>query len=588
MSTPNRNNRKKTPPKTPLNTVTTRRATSVSSVSGISTPRSSGRRNTNLNSASAGLLQLANSASVSTPRRFYLSAEQQEELIERRLYSEVPAVGDSEEEQSDYEDDNSETDDEYDADFEDMHHELDNLAILDDSPNGYSTDAEEPVMFGAPVGWSPPTNNPEDYSAEPTPANIRRGQPSSFQDVDNPGNWSEFTYQAKFAKQGNGLKYQYHCLPTGVTPVPVGEDGRRTQKHLIGPKSQKRDAGEFEFHYNGWEKEGTQFRSGATRENPFPEVRKGSLCGSTLARLGLTKERMMEADGAPDALWFWQALLPIHDIKRTGIENDPRMPFYHKVAKWSNSYASNELDIGNGYGHSFKNVTIDEMVKWDGVVVMDGALGGSRGAILRRFDDSREDNLSYNKFIASAFTKTRFLEVKRVIKLCDNSTAPKRGQPGYDPAFKYDYIFKTLVHNTNALTEKAGLDLCGDETTFGHMGYGPSDTGLLVRQKGKMVTKGAQIVLISDVDRIRPRCYIHRHKLHKKEYTLQGQNEVRLIWEKMSPLLVQHPTEGTDENEDPNVEYKPRPIFYEKPHFTSIIFSVEMRLWNMQQSKALG
>ena len=432
MSTPNRNNRKKTPPKTPLNTVTTRRATSVSSVSGISTPRSSGRRNTNLNSASAGLLQLANSASVSTPRRFYPSAEQQEELIERRLYSEVPAIGDSEEEQSDYEDDNSETDDEYDADFEDMQHELDNLAILDDSPNGYSTDAEEPVMFGAPVGWIPTTNNPEDYSAEPTPANIRRGQPSSFQDVDNPGNWSEFTYQAKFGKQGNGLKYQYHCLPTGVTPVPVGEDGRRTQKHLIGRKSQKQDAGEFEFHYNGWEKEGTQFCSGNTRENPFPEVSKGSLCGSTLARLGLTKERMMEADGAPDALWFWQALLPIHDIKRTGIENDPRIPFYHKVEKWSNSYASNELDIGNGYGHSFKNVTIDEMVKWDGVVVMDGALGGSRGAILRRFDDSREDNLSYNKFIASAFTKTRFLEVKRVIKLCDNSTAPKRGQPGYD------------------------------------------------------------------------------------------------------------------------------------------------------------
>ena len=104
--------------------------------------------------------------------------------------------------------------------------------------------------------------------------------------------------------------------------------------------------------------------------------------------------------------FFWQLLLPIHDPKRSGIEDDPRMPFYHNVAKWSNSYASNELDIGNGYGHSFKNVTIDEMVRWDGVIVLDGALGGSRGAILRRFDDSREDNLSFCKPIAQAFTKT--------------------------------------------------------------------------------------------------------------------------------------------------------------------------------------
>ena len=277
---------------------------------------------------------------------------------------------------------------------------------------------------------------------------------------------------------------------------------------------------------------------------------------------------MKQADNAPDSLFFLQLLLPIHDTKRTGIPDDPRMPFYHKVAKWSNSYASNDLDIGNGYGHSFKNVTMDELVKWDGVIVIDGALGGSRGAILRRFDDSREDNLSYCKYVTDAFSKTRFLEVKRVMKLCDNSTAPKKGQPGYDPAYKYDYIFKCIVHNTNAITFKAGLDLCGDETTFGHMGFGPSDTGLLVRQKNKMVSKGCQLVLVSDVDRIRPRVYLHRHKMHKNAYTLNGPSEARMLWEKMAPLLVKDPTIGSDENEDPAVEYKPRAIFEQKPHFT--------------------
>ena len=273
----------------------------------------------------------------------------------------------------------------------------------------------------------------------------------------------------------------------------------------------------------------------------------------------------MEDDGAPDALFFEQLLLPIHDTKRTGIEGgDPRLPFYYNCAKWSNTYASKELDMGNGYGHSFKNVTIDELVKWDGVILIDGVLGGSHGAILRRFDSSREDNLCFSKDISEAFSKTRFLEVKRVIKLCDNSDIPKRGQEGYEPANKYDYVFKCLVENTNAITEKAGLDLCGDETTFGHMGYGPRDTDLLKRQKGKMVTKGAQIVVVTDVDRIRPRAYIHRHKCHDFEWSAKGPSEVKLLWDRLKPL-VYDPT--PDENQDPLV-FKPKAIFSQKPHFT--------------------
>ena len=118
------------------------------------------------------------------------------------------------------------------------------------------------------------------------------------------------------------------------------------------------------------------------------------------------------------------------------------------------------------------------------------------------------------------------------------------------------------------------------------MGFG---TGLLVKQKNKMASKGCQIVLVSDVDRIRPRCYIHRHKLHFKYYTQDGQTEMRHIWEKMSPLLVRHPTDGPDENEDPNAEYKPRSIFFFKnPTSLVTIILVEMRLWSMLPNKDLG
>ena len=64
-------------------------------------------------------------------------------------------------------------------------------------------------------------------------------------------------------------------------------------------------------------------------------------------------------------------------------------------------------------------------------------------------------------------THSRWLQIKRCYKFCDNDLAPKRGEPGYDPAYKYDYAWKSLVHNVNALTYSADLDQCGDETTAG-------------------------------------------------------------------------------------------------------------------------
>ena len=272
---------------------------------------------------------------------------------------------------------------------------------------------------------------------------------------------------------------------------------------------------------------------------------------------------MEEPDGAPDALFFHQLLLPMHDTKKT-VEHDPRLPFYYPVARWSNGCAFYDLDSGSGCGHSFKSIAFHEAVNWDGVVVMDGALGGSSGAILRRFDDSRPDNTCFSSHIAEAFTKSRYPQIKRVIKLCDNQSAPRRNQPGYDPAYTCDYVFKAIVHNTNAITEKACDDQCGDETTFPHVGYGPGDGSCLVkRQINKPVTKGAQIVMVSDVDRCRPRACVHRHKLHENEFSTAGASEVKLICDKIKPMVHQP---IADENVDPS--FRPKAIFQKKPCFT--------------------
>ena len=80
--------------------------------------------------------------------------------------------------------------------------------------------------------------------------------------------------------------------------------------------------------------------------------------------------------------------------------------------------------------------------------------------------------------IAKSMTLTRFGEIKRSMKLNFNETAPKRGQPGYNPAYKYDLIYKTMVDNTAAITKYADDNQTVNETTWGHAGYGEKGTGL--------------------------------------------------------------------------------------------------------------
>ena len=133
-----------------------------------------------------------------------------------------------------------------------------------------------------------------------------------------------------------------------------------------GTNARQEKIGEFEFHYQGWQRPADEpaFRSGATRENLFPRERKGKLSRSVLCRLGCSKARMKQDDGAPDSLFFYQLLLPICQVESSGVSGgDPRMAFYHKVAKWSNTYAVRDLDIGNRMGHKYENVTMDELLR---------------------------------------------------------------------------------------------------------------------------------------------------------------------------------------------------------------------------------
>jgi hypothetical protein len=365
--------------------------------------------------------------------------------------------------------------------------------------------------------------------------------------VDNPGLWDEYTFKPKFApkatKDYRKGQYVYHSLPTGARPVPADETGSRNR------------AG-WEFHYGVWTNPaGNTFRSGATRGNHFPESRKGYLDYALLKRMGLTKTRLLNKD----AFFFWQLLFPVCDPKMSGIVDDPRLPFYSEVAKWTNKYVASIGTMFSDYVHQFNPITAREMLHFDMAVVRDGVLGGMDSAIYRRW---KVGESSCDPEIVQAITHTRWLGVKKVYKLCNNDCAPPKDHANYDPAYKYDYIYKCLVGNTNAITQKAELDLCGDETTCGHGGFEEAGSGILARRQGKPgVTFGMQMVIISDVHRNRIRAYTHRHKVWKTKklnpigWNKEGPCELRRILEGLMPMVV-----GAQQK--PNC----RQIYQEKPY----------------------
>ena len=111
---------------------------------------------------------------------------------------------------------------------------------------------------------------------------------------------------------------------------------------------------------------------------------------------------------------------------------------------------SSDLDVHNK-GNKFKPVELHELVQFDGVVVKDGVCGGSVGAIYRRWVDGSY----YDEVIVDLINHSRWLQIKRTVKLNNNSTCPKRGEPGYDLAYKFDFIYKTLVQNVNCISKHA-------------------------------------------------------------------------------------------------------------------------------------
>ena len=81
--------------------------------------------------------------------------------------------------------------------------------------------------------------------------------------------------------------------------------------------------------------------------------------------------------------------------------------------------------------------------------------------------------------------------MKRVMKLCNNKDATKRGDTNYDPAYNFYFFYNDIVHNVNAITKWDDLEQSGDETTWLHGGFGEKVSVLTGRITGKPdISKG--------------------------------------------------------------------------------------------------
>ena len=177
------------------------------------------------------------------------------------------------------------------------------------------------------------------------------------------------------------------------------------------------------------------------------------------------------------------------------MENDKRMPFFSVICAWTNVYAfSPERNWGGSYGHNFQSVSEEELVWWFGVLIRDGARGSTGGAIHRRW---MMNDVDHDDCIMNSMLYSRWIKIKSVLKLNHNEMTPKQGDPNYNPCAKYDYIFKTTIHNMNNIMEKTSNNGCINETTWAFPGYGGPCCNRIMGKPG--INKGGQTVMLYDV-----------------------------------------------------------------------------------------
>jgi hypothetical protein len=167
--------------------------------------------------------------------------------------------------------------------------------------------------------------------------------------------------------------------------------------------------------------------------------------------------------GACDSFFFYQLLLPITPRSVTSLATAKRVANACKFGMEAT------------YGVVFWPVTLQEVVNFEGIVHHHGVPGGGAGIHLC-WDPSTSD---FDELVYKTMSYTRFLQTKRIYKLCNNYASPRQKGAGYNPTYKFDKIYNMQIFNINWLSEKACDNLCSDKSMYHFGGYGEAGMGLI-------------------------------------------------------------------------------------------------------------
>ena len=211
----------------------------------------------------------------------------------------------------------------------------------------------------------------------------------AFEDLPNPGHWSDFVYRPY---PWNG-PYQHHRLPSGVVPVPESALGERKVKG-------------WTVHYDGKfevkKEDENVSRKYATIENPFPKEREGCLDVDKLKQLGMTKKQLT------NPMFFYTLLNPIVDTNPSA--GDGRRNYYSDVTRFTNVNLSlNEKPL---QGHDVPKFSPVDLIKFDGVNFYHGACNGGYDLHLRW----NKKSCKYQRKIDECMGYAQWMETKQYIK----------------------------------------------------------------------------------------------------------------------------------------------------------------------------
>ncbi|KAL7524560.1 hypothetical protein ACHAWF_000996 [Thalassiosira exigua] len=82
-----------------------------------------------------------------------------------------------------------------------------------------------------------------------------------------------------------------------------------------------------------------------------------------------------------------------------------------------------------------------------------------------------KDNDDYDPLIAGFMYHWRWCDLRRNMKLNNNSQCLVRGQPGHDPSAKYRFVWDVMTGNLNSYVKEASNDFTVDECTLGSMSF---------------------------------------------------------------------------------------------------------------------